>query len=222
VQSLDWRQGEHVTFVGPTHAGKSTLAAHLLDLREYVVVVATKPKDPIVAEFERRGYYVVRSWPPPEPRDLFSKVVFWPKISSMADIKRQRLAIRTALADMFKAGGWAIYLDEGKYVLDYLRLGSYADVIWQQGRTQDLSFIIGTQRPAWIPLNAYSQATHLFFWQTNETRDIQRMAELSPLTRQELEGVMQSLSEDRHSFVYVNTRTREVATSKVELKEVAA
>lgn len=66
---FDWRQGEHVTFIGPTDYGKSTLAMAILRHREYVVFFASKPQDPALDQLIQEGYVRTASWPPP-PRQI--------------------------------------------------------------------------------------------------------------------------------------------------------
>jgi hypothetical protein len=49
----------------------------------------------------------------------------------------------------------------------------------QQGRSAGISVVAMTQRPAFIPLAFYDQATHLFVWRDNDLRNRQRIGELA-------------------------------------------
>lgn len=60
-----WEQGEHITVVGPTDYGKTTLVIVLLEERDYVVFFATKPRDETISALEGQGYYFTRDWPAP-------------------------------------------------------------------------------------------------------------------------------------------------------------
>ena len=74
-----------------------------------------------------------------------------------------------------------------------------------QGRALDLSLVAGTQRPAWVPLEMYSQATHVFFWRTSDRRDLDRIGGLGAHDPQTIRAVVRNLR--KHEALYVNTRT---------------
>ena len=213
IQGMDWQQGEHVTLVGPTGIGKTTVGLALLPKRDYRAVFASKPRDPLISELAA-DYLVIREWPPPEPREAFPHVVLWPRINKVSQVKRQRNIFADALAACYLERGWCVYVDEGRYVFDYLRLGPLGELLWQQGRTQNISLVTGTQRPYWIPLSAYDQATHLFLWQDSDERNVQRLADMTPgLSKGELWDCFLGMGE--HDFLYVNTRTKERYVSNV-------
>lgn len=170
----DWRQGQHITLIGPTGCGKTTLALQVLDLRGYPLVVSTKPRDPVVAELKADGYQVSRAWPPPSYRS-----VLWPPIDKPEDVDRQRAVIDQALREVYRTGGWTLYLDEARYVTEYLGLGKAVELLWLQGRSLGVSVIASGQRPRHMPLAAYSQATHLYVWRTRDRSDAQRLGEMS-------------------------------------------
>jgi hypothetical protein len=57
------------------------------------------------------------------------------------------------------------------------------ELFWLQGRSQGNSLITATQRPRFIPLEAYDQASHLFLWRDNDTANIARVAEMAGVNR---------------------------------------
>ena len=213
IQRFSWKQGEHVTLLGPTGQGKTTLALALLPLRRYVVVCATKPKDPLLDKLRRQGYRVIRDWPPPS---MTERVVFWPRYKSMSDAFEQRRAFAAGLHTMFASGGWCIYIDEGSYVSEFLRLDSELKTIWQQGRTQNISLVLAAQRPAFIPVTAYSSATHLFFWRNNDDVDLKRIGGIGGISSKEIRNTVQVLP--RYHVLYVCTRTGEMSITKAEAR----
>src|SRR5947209_3764349 len=82
----EWHQGEHVAIIGQTGTGKTTVAHKILDVREYVCVLAIKREDDTLERF-RRGqgygrdaYTVVSKWPPDFPH---KKVILWIKPKSL-------------------------------------------------------------------------------------------------------------------------------------------
>lgn len=208
--AFDWRQGEHVTLVGPTGCGKSTLARGILSMRSYVVALGTKPRDRTLDGLRREGYRVSRHWPPPWPPEFAPRVLLWPKIDSVNDLPAQRETIRQAIEAIYRAGGWCVFADEGEYVAnpDYLGLGPQMRMLWQQGRALDVSVVLACQRPRHVPLAAYSQATHLFLWRSSDRRDLDRLAELNGADTGTLKRLLPRLP--KHEALYVNTRDGEL------------
>ena len=190
--------------IGPTGCGKTTLATKLLPLRKYVAVMATKPRDPILTTFKKQGYEVTREWPPPLPPEVAPKVVFWPKSETMDSIRKQGSQVRAALRDIYRQGGWTVYFDELRYVTDFLGLRQEVELLLLQGRSLGVSVVCGAQRPAWLPLTVYDQATHLFLWRETDRRNLQRMSELGGVDSAKIMRTLPRLS--KHETLYVNTR----------------
>lgn len=199
-----WRQGEHVSLIGPTGAGKTTLALAILPMRNYVTIIATKPRDPVVAEAKRAGYRVMDSWPDhPDFRET-PRIVLWPRFTKLADLKRQQRIVHRALGSMFAAGGWTVYVDELAYLTNTLRLESAVSLLLQQGRSLGLTMVVGTQRPAHVPLLIYDQATHLFLWRDNDEANLKRLGGLGGLDSKVIRRTVAGLA--LHDVLYVNTR----------------
>jgi ABC-type multidrug transport system fused ATPase/permease subunit len=53
----NWQQGQHVAIIGKTGSGKSHLALQLLDIKPFVIIIATKRYDPLLDE-AAKGYIV--------------------------------------------------------------------------------------------------------------------------------------------------------------------
>lgn len=206
-----WQQGEHVSLIGPTGRGKTTLALAILPRRTYRVVVATKPADPVLQALMRAQHYRrINAWPPPA---LSTKVLLWPPFSHRRDLVTQRQVIDDALMAVFQSGGWCIYVDELYYLSRMLRLDTDLRLIWQQGRGLKISLVGGTQRPAWVPLEMYTEATHLFFWGTKGKEDLARIGGLG-LDADAVKHRIRRLG--FHECLYVNTRTGEMMATRAE------
>lgn len=201
---FDWKQGEHVTLIGPTGRGKTTLALAILPQREYVMAIATKQRDPVLYQLESRGYQRVTNIRDTPPKEAIPRIVLEAKLPKGAEsVKDQRAQVKEALAFVYIQGGWCVYLDEVRYVTDFLKLGDDVELLWQQGRSAGISVVAAAQRPAWIPLSAFSMATHLFLWRTSDERDLERIGALGAFDSRVIAREVATLG--RHSVLYVNT-----------------
>jgi hypothetical protein len=208
-----WEQGDHVTIIGRTKSGKTTLAREILSLRGTVVAIATKPKDEILGQFGS-AFRVVRELPLPDYR-MHPRVIFWPPAERVESIPAQRAAVRQVLADIYRQGGDTIYVDETYQLSNEYRLEPLLNLLWRAGRSQRVTVVSSAQRPAHIPLVAYNQASHLFFFRTIDPVDIKRVAGFAGQDRFKMQRVVETLPE--HSFVHIETTTGRFTVSKVTL-----
>lgn len=209
-----WNQGEHVTLIGPTGSGKTTLALALLPMRRYVLAFGTKPKDRTLDTLVRQaGWKRVQTWEK-MPRVIRGacRVVFWPKYLTPEDVPRQGYEIGAAMRGAFVQGGWCLFVDELWYMDHVLGLRRMIEALWTQGRSIDLSIVAGTQRPAHVSLLAYDQATHVFFWRDNDERNLKRISGLNGLNAQTIRSTVATLGS--HEVLYVHTRSGYMAVTK--------
>lgn len=222
---LDWQQGEHMSLIGPTGGGKSTAAGMLLDLVPYVVWLGSKPKDPTLNALRKRTppYQLSRSWPPPLSRaplrgdgkgPKWWKVLLWPRYQRIEDNAKVAGTLRNALGEIFAQGGWTVVADDLNKLCQQLGLGDSLVPFWTDGRSIGLSVVAMAQRPAWVPLYVYSQATHLLFWRTNDSRDLKTIGGLNGVDDRTVREVVARLG--RYEVLYVNTRTGTMTLTRVE------
>ncbi len=211
---MRWRQGEHVSILGHTGSGKTTLALRLLDQRRYVVALANKTKDDTLGPLVRRGggWTKITSWPPSIPPRFAPKVVVWPRPRSLAEAKAvQADTFYDVLDGVYLGGGWTIFVDEAYYVSNTLGLADYLKLLWQQGRSAGTSMVTCSQRPAFVPLEMYSEATHLFAFSLRDKTAIKRMAEVGgPVLARSVEEL------DEHEFAHFDARRGTVVVSRVD------
>lgn len=189
-----WKQGEHVIIVGDTGSGKTYLESKLLQLRDYVIVVKTKPDD---IDFD--GFRIVKDFK--NLADIKTKKFV---LNPRPEIEWQRYHIANMISRAWKEEGWTIAADETYYLTSILKMEKQLNMILTQGRSKKLTIVAGMQRPAWISRFALSQATHAFIFRC-EGRDLTTLAQaLSP-------KIVKPVDDLRgHDFVYFNRATREV------------
>src|SRR4051812_31470861 len=85
LREFQWKQGQHVSLIGPTGRGKTTLAKQILSRRDYVIAMGTKPRNKNLEDLRAQGYVRVRDLPSP-PLELAPRVLFWPRSGSVEDI----------------------------------------------------------------------------------------------------------------------------------------
>src|SRR5947209_15962689 len=113
-----WRQGEHVSLIGPTGSGKTTLGIHLIALRPYVTAFAVKPQDDTMHKLLRAGYMLEREWVP----ELSDHIVLWPRYKALGDMEHMHQAFLDALNRGVRMGGWCFFIDEVAFVTAELRM----------------------------------------------------------------------------------------------------
>lgn len=227
VAGLDWQQGEHVTLIGPTGMGKTTLGLALLDHWSHVVVIGAKAKDrddtmdairwrrhwsrPL--ETQPAGLYRrVRTWPPGSIHPDADRVLLWPKFRRMAEQRQQAATIGGALESMFEDGGWCIFADECNYLVDDLGLGDPLRMIWRQGRSAGIALVAVLQRPRYAPLEAYSQARHLYLWRMNDREDVKRLRDIAgDVDREQVAALVARLP--KYHALHVDTNTGAMVTT---------
>lgn len=219
---FEWWQGDHLTCVGPTKSGKTTLMHELLNrayserTHPWQVLIATKRKDEVLDTFRPDGFVRLPTWTVSDA-ELYPRVMLAPDLPSAAQRETQREQIRDCLNSVYHQGGWCVYLDELKHIASYLKLEPEVELLLHQGRSAGITVCSGVQRPRHVPLMAYDQTTHLFLWESRDHNIRKRLAELGGRADPGLvmSGV-QSLS--GHEFLYVNPTTGEVVRSMVEVR----
>lgn len=204
LQLMQWKQGEHVALIGPTGQGKTVLLMNLLPLRKYVAVLATKPYDRSMSHLLAQGYDRYDKWEPVNAQRSPRRVI-WPDATSIDAAEHQEKVFKDAMRRMYAERGWTLVIDEGWYLSDVLSAKREMRTIWTQGRSLGLSFVVATQRPAWVPTEMYDQSTHLFFWRENDDRNLARVSGISGRDPRMVRHIISEL--ESHQCLYVNTRT---------------
>lgn len=214
--------GEHIGIIGTTGAGKTVLQKNILPLFPFTAVFATKPQDISMDRLiETGGYIKLYQWVRLNPRD-YPRRVIWPKTRSAKRTKAlQRQIFEDAFEKIFQEAGqpkespvgWAVGIDELWWVTNELGLREEVKWFLYQGRSLGHTMILATQKPFYVPSEVYDQSTHLFFFQNNEGRAIQRLGEINARDAALVRYIVPRL--DRHQVLYVNTVTQQMIRTRV-------
>lgn len=184
---IEWRQGQHAAVVGRTGSGKTYLISKLVELRQYVVIFRTKPDKNKFPGFDKvRKANAMDHW-------SATRLLLEPEYS------RQAVEGYAMLERAWQDGGWTIVIDENWYSEAHLGLKPYIVRLLTQGRSKDISVVVGMQRPVDISRFALSEITHLFVFRT-EGRDLK--FSLRDSTNDEIVPAVRGLR--GHDFVYYN------------------
>jgi DNA helicase HerA-like ATPase len=216
LATFEFEQGQHITMVGATGSGKTTLALKLLEYREFMIVLATKNRDEsLYPKLEAKGYLLT------DQTDLdwhqTPKVIFRPKLASPSGEAKeeQKEAFQRVLVDVFNEGGWSLYGDEIRYLADNLGLRVELETLWLQGRSNHTSMIVATQRPVSIPVIAFESATHIFLFRMTDKKNIDRASEFGGADVDLIRHTLPRLP--RYEVLYVDTRDGTMLRTKVKL-----
>jgi energy-coupling factor transporter ATP-binding protein EcfA2 len=207
-------QAEQVALVGPTGQGKSTLALRLLSERakqreSHIVVLATKPSD---ATLTRLGWPILKTWPPGYGQN---QVIYWPTFGDVRSAAtRQKKAFTDVLAEIFRDGNRTVYFDEVAYFSATLRMDPMLNQFYQQGRSNNLLLMSGTQRPRNVPRTMFSECSWFFAFRTADEDELKRVSEIGGTDTKLIREHMRTLKP--HEFICVRTRTGDIVKSKAD------
>jgi len=225
--SQRFQQGDHVAIIGPTGTGKTHMALEIAEIRTYVMVVACKPRDPLIEDTVRRGYYLIPGnkleVPYADGVPVHKRVVYWPRLGRgrgkkplpahellKAERALQKPLIGGALGYVRRNGKWCIVIDEGTWVCRDLNLQRDIDSALTQFRTLQASVVILGQRPAWMGRYVLSQPQHLFLFQTSNGEDLKSLGDISGTDTKLVQHIVRELDADKHESLYISTRERKM------------
>jgi hypothetical protein len=159
-----------------TRSGKTTAARAILDIRDWVVVFGTKPRDTELYDgFERKGYIIKDKWDPEDLTD--NRVIFRPG-GDLLDVDSQRKAFTQALNRIYTVGGWTVYIDEMLVLTQDLGMERVINRMYTQAASNEVTMVAASQRPLGVPRNMIAQSEWFGLWNVADEDDRDRAAEI--------------------------------------------
>jgi hypothetical protein len=218
-------QGRHILFTGPTQSGKTVLARYLASLRDFVVVLGTKPVDASLDAYVNEGYTRIDHWPPTASDmrkggwdDNEARFILWPKITKREQLRAYAGVFAKCLDDVFIQGRWCVVADEGLWLSarSGLNLGQQVGDIAYGAASNQVSLYLCIQRPAGLPRVTWSSVADAMIFHSGVTNDIRELASLGTYDPKEVANVIKRLG----SYQFLDLPCRGNAqwgVSKVEL-----
>lgn len=224
LKNFRWREGEHITTIGPTGSGKTRLNRELLKyapLKEnrgqFVVVLGIKNTDrELYGPFQRQGYEMVRqfdAWPAEET--VSRHVIYAPKSDKQGreGLQERSKRFQSALHDIEAAGGWTVYADDLGFMSEDMGLRTEFAVLWKVARSEGVELVGSATDPVGIPVAAYGNASHLFLFKNLDEYRAKRMAEFAGVNREVAKDTILRLPD--HEFLYINKSSGQMVRSMV-------
>ena len=217
MRKFRWTQGQHVIFIGPNGCGKTVLNKHLILYRNerhgYMCLFGTKPADDELEALTASPFKFLRvknnnEWGPRSYR----KLLLWPPAGDFANLAQQRVVFRNALQGMWQRGRWTAFLNELRYLTEHLRMKQELNTLYLQARSAKFSLSAETQRPRYVPLEAFSQASHCFFFACRDDEDLKRISGIGNADPKIIRDVVVDLKQ--YETCYVNAITGAVCVTK--------
>lgn len=212
-------QGRHKLFVGPTQSGKTVLARLEARLRDYVVVLGTKPVDSSLDAYVKEGYARIDHWPPTRSEirkqpEGTTRFLLWPKITKREDLRSPRVrdAFLRLFDQAFIEGMWTIVVDEALWVARRSGLGldePLADMAYGSASNK-VSLYITLQRPSGVSRLIWSNVSEAYIFHSGVRDDVRELASLGIYQPPDVVKVIAGLGtgQGHHPFLYLPCRAQ--------------
>ena len=187
------RTGEHISIVGPTGGGKSTLGCEVCKLvgsrrardkrPARVTVICCKEEDDTI---EAMGWPQIKKWPPAYGEE---HCIIWPRdFPASQRARRQAQVVQPVIDEIAKEGRQTLYITECAYMErplpKGLSLSHTMEQLWSEARSSKLTVIGDTQRPRHVTLLMWTEPSWVFIIKPEDTDDLDTVARRSGRRRE--------------------------------------
>lgn len=112
-----------------------------------------------------------------------------------------------------------VAIDETMFAAMELDLSRPFVMLWNEGRSMQLSLGAGMQRPAWIPKSSKSAPRYVLIFDTTEPDDLADFAKMMGVKPTDLRGWLDNLGDHEHLLLETRGRRRAVYVSRVVIRK---
>ncbi len=178
------------------------------------MALLTKRHDDLFPLLKRRGFKMISDLSKRPGIDNAPKVAIHlqPDGLRKEDGKEQAERISKLLHQVWLERGWTLYLDEIAALADTLGMSPELRSLWKEAASSKVTLVAGTQRPARVPLEMYSQPRFLMLWRTNDREELRRLAGMNGANAELVRDVVQQL--DRFEIMVADLFTGEMVRTR--------
>jgi hypothetical protein len=211
-QQVTFTQGQHLFIGGPTQSGKTTLTRLVVDIRDYTVVLGTKPnEDPALVAYQEAGYLRIDHWPPTRsdirkmPTDKLQFLV-WPKLVEIDDAQKHRHLYEHVLKHCYVDGRWCVVIDEGLFFADKngLDLAVLMGQLAYGSASNKVSLVVLGQRAVGLGPITWVNTSQALLFHMGKVDDVRDLASLGTYPPRAAEDAVASLG----AFEFLDLPTR--------------
>lgn len=150
-------------------------------------------------------------WPDKADPRKSPKRMLWPRIATRFDRKKLAGIIDHAFDRIFYyERSWCVYIDRLPELVENLGLGEVDPEFYlRQGRELGISRGDCDATAQFVPLDVYTNSTHLFLFQEKDASNLERLSAIAAVDAILVYSIITEL--ELHQFLYINSHTGQMA-----------
>lgn len=214
-----YEAGQHVTVVGPTGCGKTTLVLEMVNAvatpKLPAIILVKKPRDEVIQRWLKlTGFKKTEVWPPITRRGFTKKSggflqkrrgwVFWPRQylkDLRVDKKRLSREFEKVMSESYRKGNRILFVDDLVGFSKEYGLEEVMTIIYMEGRAMGCGMWGAIQRPYHAPVIMYGAAEHVILFKDPDRRSVERFKEIGGVDPDIVEYQVNNLK--KHQALYI-------------------